>query len=66
MTKKISEQGIGSFIERLQMIQDRFVAENDKTRSMNKILTLLVRGWDITDDRHKVAGPVMAYGGLRI
>ena len=57
MTKKISEQGIGSFIERLQMIQDRFVAENDKTRSINKILPLLIRGWDITDDRHKVDQP---------
>ena len=57
MTKKISEQGIESFIDRLQMIQDRFVAENDKTRSINKILPLLIRGWDITDDRHKVDHP---------
>jgi hypothetical protein len=57
MNKNMNEQGIEPLINRFQMIQDRFVAEKDKTPSMDKILPLLIRGWDITDDRHKVDQP---------
>ena len=57
MTKNLNEQGIEPFIKRLQMIKNRFAAENEKTLPITKILPLLIRGWDITDDRHKVDHP---------